>query len=283
MQPGDTVGKIAKRFKTSVQKIGADNKLKQPDKIFPGQRLSINGSSPSATPQPTANSREGQGKGVRVPVKPERSKESQGHPLAIIPSDQKRAPWMEVAVREAKQWGSKNEKVITKTDNYHNEIGLSGNLASTPWCASFVNYCLKDSNYPHEKSASSQFPIRSKKFTKLDNPVYGCIAVFRNPVPKKDAQGNIYYLGHVGFIYGKTNGGDLILLGGNQGNSISFNPVGKVYLELLKYKPMGYFIPTTYIAYAESVLKNSGDLANYDLKDLRNAFRQTQTTSKETR
>lgn len=285
VQPGDTIWKIAKKFKTSVQKIGTDNNLKHPDKIFPGQRLSINGSSltSDSAPAPVVRPSGGTGRTVHIAATPERSKEGQGHPIAIIPSAQKRAPWMEVAVREAKQWAGKKEKAITKTDNYHREIGLSGNLGTTPWCASFVNYCLKESGYPYEKSASSQFPISSKKFKKLDNPVYGCIAVFRNPVPKKDDHGNTYYLGHVGFIYGRTHSGDLILLGGNQGNAISFNPVKKVYEEILRYKLMGYFVPITYLPYAESVLKNSGDLASYDLNDLRNAFHQPQTSSKETR
>lgn len=101
VQPGDTVGKIAKKFKTNADKIVTDNELKNRNQIFPGQRLSINGSSPSATSQHVVSSHESRGKGVRVPVKAERSKEGQGHPLAIIPSDQKRAPWMEVAITES--------------------------------------------------------------------------------------------------------------------------------------------------------------------------------------
>lgn len=260
VQPGDTVGKIAKKFKTNVQKIGADNKLKHTDKIFPGQRLSINGSSPSATSQPVVSSHESRGKGVHVPVKAERSKEGQGHPLAIISSDQKRAPWMEVAVREAKQWAGKTEKIITKTDNYHKEIGLGGNLGSTPWCASFVNYCLKDSGYPYEKSASSQFPVSSRNFKKIDKPIYGAILVMKNYYAGTNKE---HGTGHVTFVYGLTQNGRIAALGGNQGDRIKLSGyaqsgtsstfvvssgTNKVKLEQRFYS---LYIPVTYSNFSE--------------------------------
>ncbi|WP_333849359.1 hypothetical protein [Leclercia sp.] len=53
--------------------------------------------------------------------------------------------------------------------NYHKKTGVNmssmvGN--STPWCASFINYCLKESGYSMSGSASSQ-PLKKQKFYKI--------------------------------------------------------------------------------------------------------------------
>ena len=260
VQPGDTVGKIAKKFKTNADKIVADNKLKNRNQIFPGQRLSINGSSSTSNNEPMAKSSGRTSKPIHTTATPERSKEGQGHPIAIIPSDQKRAPWMEIAVREAKQWGGAKEKVITKTDNYHKEIGLSGNLGSTPWCASFVNYCLKDSGYPYEKSASSQFPVSSSNFKKIDKPIYGAILVMKNFYAGTNKE---HGTGHVTFVYGITQNGRIAALGGNQGDRIKLSGYSqsgtsstfvvssgthKVKLEQRFYS---LYIPVTYSNFSE--------------------------------
>lgn len=272
VQPGDTVGKIAKKFKTSVQKIGADNKLKHPDKIFPGQRLSINGSSLTSDSAPVVKPSGSTGKPVHITATPERSKEGQGHPIAIIPADQKRAPWMEVAVREAKQWADKKEKIISKTDNYHKEIGVSGTLGNTPWCASFVNYCLKDSGHPHEKSASSQFPVSSKKFKKIDKPIYGAILVMKNYYAGTN---KAHGTGHVTFVYGIAQNGRIAALGGNQGDRIKLSGYAQsgtsstfvltsgtttVKLEQRFY---GFYIPVTYSNFSK--LEGSAAIVDMDV------------------
>ena len=264
VQPGDTIGKIAKKFKTNADKIVTDNKLKHPDKIFPGQRLSINGPSASAIAQSTVGSGESQGKGLRVPVKTERSKEGQGHPIAIIPSDQKRAPWMEIAVREAKQWAGyrESDNALKKkggkgviTDNYHANIGvvIDGKTPDlkTAWCASYVNYCLKESNYPFTKNPSSQFPVGNNKFIKIDQPIYGALVVYKHTNKK-------YGTGHIALMYAKIEDDDYAVLGGNQGESITLNAHKKVYLNGLGSKLVGFYVPATYLKYAKSELEAGG-------------------------
>lgn len=255
VQPGDTVGKIAKKFKTSVQKIGADNKLKQPDKIFPGQRLSINGSSPSVSPQPTANPRESQGKGVRMPIKPERSKEGQGHPLAIIPSDQKRAPWMEIALAEAKKWAGKTEDKIDDTINYHEETGakflksMSG--SSNAWCASFVNWSLNKTGYAKwRNSFRARAVAADANFIQIDKPVYGAIGLIGTH--------------HVCLVYGRDKKSKhMVCLGGNQSDQINFT----VFKESTKF-----FVPMTYLPFAKKEMELGHDLDAYDVKELNHAF-----------
>ena len=85
----------------------------------------------------------------------------------------------------------------------------------TPWCGVFVAYCIKKAGLPIPKNW-----MRAKEWatwgTKLSAPIPGCIAVF-------ERQGG----GHVGFVEGVDNAGRLMILGGNQGNSVSIAPFDK--------------------------------------------------------
>ena len=49
--------------------------------------------------------------------------------------------------------------------------------------------------------------------TRLDKPAYGCVVVF-------DRAGG----GHVGFVVGKDKQGNLMVLGGNQGDAVNIKP-----------------------------------------------------------
>jgi uncharacterized protein (TIGR02594 family) len=262
IQPGDTLGKIAKKFKTSSDRIQKDNQLRDPNKILPGQRLFINGSSPSLSIQPVVKTHSN--KSTKIEAIPTRSKEAQGQPLAVIPSEQKRAPWMAVAMKEATKWAGKKEAIITKTDNFHHEIGLRGDLENTPWCASFVNYCLMESGNPYEKSASSQFPISSKKFLCIDKPIYGAIMVLKNYFAGTNkAHGS----GHVTFVYGISDNGKVVCLGGNQGDRIKLSGyahsgISSVFAlkhngESIKLEQRfhGFYIPTTYSEFAKEEIE----------------------------
>lgn len=80
----------------------------------------------------------------------------------------------------------------------------------TPWCGVFVAHCLRSAN-----RAIPKHWYRAKEYanygTRLSKPAYGCIAVMSR-------QGG----GHVGFVVGEVSkGGDLLILGGNQGNKVS--------------------------------------------------------------
>ena len=77
-----------------------------------------------------------------------------------------------------------------------------------PWCAAFVGACLERAGI-----RSSRFESAASYLTwgvRLDGPAHGCIVVF-----SRDGGG------HVGFVVGQDAAGNLLVLGGNQGDSVS--------------------------------------------------------------
>lgn len=90
---------------------------------------------------------------------------------------------------------------------------------ATPWCGTFAAHCLK--------SAGRGVPrhwYRAKAYadgygTRLTRPAYGCLAVMSRTGG-----------GHVGFVVGRDTQGNLLILGGNQGDAVSIArfPPGRI-------------------------------------------------------
>lgn len=226
VSPGDTLAKIAAQNGTTVDELARENNISDPNKIYLGQSIFISTiTEDSKASNPVSSS-------DKQALKPEHSvkkspvnlnkkilesvgSKNSDEPIALLPHDQREAPWMAIAIREVIEWHGTGEKEIT--DNYHKLMGSKASLGSTAWCASFANYCLKEAGYDYSKSftKSSQFPVYDKtKFVEIKNPVYGALMVFRTYIESSDEfTGN----GHVTFVYGKTSNGDITGLGGNQG------------------------------------------------------------------
>lgn len=78
----------------------------------------------------------------------------------------------------------------------------------TPWCAAFVGAMLERAGIPSIRFESAKSYLDWG--IKLASPVYGCVVVFT-----RDGGG------HVGFVVGKDPDGKLLVLGGNQGDSVN--------------------------------------------------------------
>lgn len=82
----------------------------------------------------------------------------------------------------------------------------------TPWCGVFCAHCIDAAGLVLPK-----YWMRAKAWadwgSRLSSPVPGCIVVF-------ERQGG----GHVGFVVGRDRRGNLMVLGGNQGNRVSIAP-----------------------------------------------------------
>lgn len=159
-----------------------------------------------------------------------------GKPQVILPLSNDEAPWMVFAMDEVNSCGGINENYIPKDHNYHVLINKKSKkkLSTTPWCASFVNYCIHKAGYPmsHNPTGSVSF-VGDINFKKCKKPVYGCLAVWWSSVEKQ---------GHVAFVFGMdsvTN--QIIVLGGNQSDSLNF------MLKSDTSKPfVSYFLPISY-------------------------------------
>ena len=294
--PGDTLEKIAEKYGENVDDVARQNNISDPNKIYPGQSISINNGGDSATGKnekksinslssKSLNKLPKKNREVNTSKKTLESigGKNSGNPIAPLPHDQREAPWMAVAIREAKQWKGIGEKNIE--DNYHHLISAKGSLSGTAWCASFVNYCLKESSYDYSISypRSSQFPVYDKvKFVEIDKPIYGALMVFRTYTDSgNDFTGN----GHVSLVYGRTIHGDIAGLGGNQGGSkfgggtikLSIYSTTKVVSRFpmmvnRKNVPVHqlffkFYVPIAYKKYAE---ESSSELMVVDVDDVNN-------------
>ena len=295
VSPGDTLVKIAEKNGVSVDEIVQQNNISDPNKIYPGQSISINkgnGAIVEHSEKSVANrvtsrqfnqnsQKKNEANTNKKTLESVRGKNS-GNPIALLPHDQREAPWMAVAIREAKQWHGVGEKDIK--DNYHHLINAKGSLSNTAWCASFINYCLKESSYDCSKNypQSSQFPVYDKvKFVKVDKPVYGALMVFRTYT---ESENRFTGYGHISLVYGKTIHGDIAGLGGNQGGSrfgggtikLSSYSTTKVVSKFrmtvkgersvpVYQKFFNFYIPVAYRNYAEN---NSSELMVVDVDDI---------------
>ncbi|QNK68009.1 LysM peptidoglycan-binding domain-containing protein [Variovorax sp. PAMC26660] len=300
VQSGDSLGKIAKLYRTSASQIKNENN-RSGDKIFPGEVLLIHAgrAEKSAGAQPSKSSPTDAAQAPRKaahPVAPltppipsstessdfARSKEGTGKVLALINPIPGRAPWMPIAIAEAKLRRGKIESLIEKEVNYHTEIrDGSVSMSDRAWCAAFVNWCLSKANYPIENMShadrkatmgrahgfyevNERLKIRNPLFAELERPIYGAIAMVEN---SRTGHGS-----HVGFVYAKSGSKYLILLGGNQGDQINFSkfrtePIepreekrkdGKIIKVQGRPNRLKFFIPTAYYEQAKKDLSNPG-------------------------
>lgn len=299
VQPKDTLSTLAIRFETTVEKIKQDNGLHK-DAIFVGQRLGIHGPLMAAATAPAikraAPKADPAAKGRAAPpasngAKSARSQAGTGRPIALVRADQRLAPWMAVAFREAVTFAGKDEEEITKARNYHRLVtdgdraggrvvpkkgkdgkpllgkdgkpitktvfdgvfdSIDGN--DRPWCASFVNYCLKEAGYPPGRRHMSSYTFDADKdlFVKVAGPIYGAVRF------SKRSGG-----GHVCFVYGAA-GGKLVIVGGNQEDQICFQ------LRDLDESGSQFYIP---VAYADFAKGESGKvLPDIEFDALKNEF-----------
>lgn len=88
---------------------------------------------------------------------------------------------------------------------------------ATPWCAAFVGAMLERSGVRSSRFESARSYLDWGQLLAL--PVPGCVVVFTR-------EGG----GHVGFAVGRDKAGNLLVLGGNQGDAVNVKafPVSRV-------------------------------------------------------
>lgn len=196
-----------------------------------------------------------------------------------------RAPWMKIAEEQARRFKGAKEGEIQKTLNFQKEVhtGQDSMLGSShAWCAAFVNWCLLQAGYEVDnetfadhvaakgrahgfyevtrdklkKGQRSVPQVRNPRFASLDVPVFGAVAMVTN----RSGHGH-----HVGFVYARPSSNQVVLLGGNQSDTIKFSSFnieavaaqtqkvkGKTVIIAAKPDHLMFFVPVTYEAFARA-------------------------------
>lgn len=108
----------------------------------------------------------------------------------------------------------------------------------TPWCAAFVGACLETVGI-----VSSRFESARSYLTwgrQIEAPVHGCIVVF-----SRDGGG------HVGFLVGVDAQGNLLILGGNQGNAVNIRSFPRSRVSGYRW-PLAVPLPGSALAVGEA-------------------------------
>lgn len=136
--------------------------------------------------------------------------------------------WVQIALAEQGQaeigGALHNERIIA----YHATTSLRARDDETPWCASFVGWCLQKAGLPMTRSAAAaSYAVWG---VPLPQPVLGAVVTFTR------AGG-----GHVGFYMGQRDGKWLIL-GGNQSNRVSIAAYDPARMTAIRW-PAGVPLP----------------------------------------
>ncbi|MBD1208519.1 MAG: TIGR02594 family protein [Ignavibacteria bacterium] len=98
---------------------------------------------------------------------------------------------------------------------YHAATSLRATSDEVPWCASFVNWCLKKATITGTNSARARSFLTWGVAVSLEEAERGDIVVL--------SRGTNVQFGHVGFFAGQE-GKSVLVLGGNQSNKVSISP-----------------------------------------------------------
>lgn len=140
--------------------------------------------------------------------------------------------------------------MLSKMGSFSNETRAWWNDDETPWCGLFIGYCLGITGRYVVKEWFRAMAWESQEMTPLAEPAYGCIVAFTR-------KGG----GHVGFVVGATGDGRLLVLGGNQGNSVSVVPFLCAAHD--SSRVTGYFWPS--IWNGKTAVKSTPNSSRYQL------------------
>jgi len=125
--------------------------------------------------------------------------------------------WLQTAFGEVGQQEIRGERDNPRIVHYHSFTTLRATDDETPWCASFVAYCLEANGITSTKSAASRSYVTWGASVDVKRARRGDVVVF-NGGPSRPA-----WSGHVGFFLDTAVVGRkayIVVLGGNQSNRV---------------------------------------------------------------
>lgn len=139
-------------------------------------------------------------------------------------------PWLKLAYKEIGVHEVRNED---KVHGYWRSAKLSGlarySASKIAWCAGFVGAMLENAGIRSARTDGAKNYLNWGR--PLDEPCDGCVVVFTR---KGGA--------HVGFVVGHDEKGNLLVLGGNQGNAVNIKSFPRSRVTGYRYPE--FFEPT---------------------------------------
>lgn len=127
-----------------------------------------------------------------------------------------RPSWLNTAIKyigTAEIPGSKHNPLIIDWWKKIKQGGIKDD--ETAWCAAFVGGVLEECNITSSRSAGAQ--SYKNWGVKIAGPAVGAVVTFWRDSPQS-------WKGHVGFVVGKDQAGNLMVLGGNQADGVNIKP-----------------------------------------------------------
>ncbi len=133
--------------------------------------------------------------------------------------------WLRVAYEELRRGvrelpGADHEPRILR---YHATTTLAATEDEVFWCASFVGWCLDQAGVRGTRSARARSYLRWGVGVSAVHPPVGAIVVLKRGGPGQPGPEVIEAPGHVGFFWCHGPPGEIVVLGGNQGNAVSLS------------------------------------------------------------
>ena len=155
-------------------------------------------------------------------------------PLSLLRTASPPKPeWITAAEGELGQKEIAGKKHNARIVEYHSTTTGAAKSDETAWCASFVNWVIKQAGF---QGADSAWSHSWKTWGDgLNKPAVGSVAFIDWGKVDASKKGK----GHVGFVVGKTAKGLIVLLGGNQSDQVRYTGFKESLIETYRV-PKGY-------------------------------------------
>jgi uncharacterized protein (TIGR02594 family) len=155
-------------------------------------------------------------------------------PLSLLPTFPSQKPdWISIAEEELGEKEIAGKQHNPRILEYHATTRRRPKKDESPWCASYVNWVLKQSGYEGAGSSwSHDWKVWGDGLLK---PAVGSVAFidWGKVDPTKSG------FGHVGFVVGKTAKNRIVLLGGNQSDQVRYTAFKESHIQAYRV-PKGY-------------------------------------------
>jgi len=113
---------------------------------------------------------------------------------------------------------------------YHAATSLKATTDEVPWCAAFVGWCMRRADVKSTGSAAARSYLRWGVEVSPVHPPVGAVVVLKRGGAGQPGPEVVDAQGHVAFFWCHGEPGQVVLLGGNQGDRVSLAcyPVGRL-------------------------------------------------------